>query len=259
MIKVWFPLLNVAVSCILLSLFPVTRTWWASISHSRKSLQLSVCSLTKPCLFFLPTDKHETKLKGVIYFQAIEEVYYDHLRSATKVRLQTLISSHLFHTVYFHLSFPTFCTFCRFFSLCLCFLLGRLLSQKGFFNLNISVCIHTFCSNPSVSKLQSVCVCCVWGWLLMHAPNLCFIIWNCLIFMPICQLNPVWSLSLSQCSQCKPVKCFNHKNVCMFGCFYEERSHPALHNNEEKSSVMGNINEKWLEVSPIRWIVHLKN
>uniref|UniRef100_A0A8C1SLK1 Pleckstrin homology-like domain family B member 1 n=1 Tax=Cyprinus carpio TaxID=7962 RepID=A0A8C1SLK1_CYPCA len=31
-------------------------------------------------------DKHESKLKGVIYFQAIEEVYYDHLRSATKVR-----------------------------------------------------------------------------------------------------------------------------------------------------------------------------
>lgn len=29
-------------------------------------------------------DKHETKLKGVIYFQAIEEVYYDHLRSASK-------------------------------------------------------------------------------------------------------------------------------------------------------------------------------
>ncbi|XP_073095793.1 pleckstrin homology-like domain family B member 1 isoform X37 [Manis javanica] len=32
-------------------------------------------------------DKHETKLKGVIYFQAIEEVYYDHLRSAAKKRL----------------------------------------------------------------------------------------------------------------------------------------------------------------------------
>lgn len=31
------------------------------------------------------SDKHETKLKGLIYFQAIEEVYYDHLRSATKV------------------------------------------------------------------------------------------------------------------------------------------------------------------------------
>ncbi|XP_044138304.1 pleckstrin homology-like domain family B member 1 isoform X12 [Bufo gargarizans] len=29
-------------------------------------------------------DKHEAKLKGVIYFQAIEEVYYDHLRSAAK-------------------------------------------------------------------------------------------------------------------------------------------------------------------------------
>nr|XP_019571821.1 PREDICTED: pleckstrin homology-like domain family B member 1 isoform X7 [Rhinolophus sinicus] len=29
-------------------------------------------------------DKHETKLKGIIYFQAIEEVYYDHLRSAAK-------------------------------------------------------------------------------------------------------------------------------------------------------------------------------
>ncbi|KAJ8777490.1 hypothetical protein J1605_014380 [Eschrichtius robustus] len=30
------------------------------------------------------TDKEETKLKGVIYFQAIEEVYYDHLRCAFK-------------------------------------------------------------------------------------------------------------------------------------------------------------------------------
>ncbi|XP_034293846.1 pleckstrin homology-like domain family B member 3 [Pantherophis guttatus] len=30
------------------------------------------------------TDKEETKLKGVIYFQAIEEVYCDHLRSAFK-------------------------------------------------------------------------------------------------------------------------------------------------------------------------------
>ncbi|XP_026935519.1 pleckstrin homology-like domain family B member 3 isoform X4 [Sagmatias obliquidens] len=30
------------------------------------------------------TDKEQTKLKGVIYFQAIEEVYYDHLRCAFK-------------------------------------------------------------------------------------------------------------------------------------------------------------------------------
>ncbi|XP_059912676.1 pleckstrin homology-like domain family B member 1 isoform X9 [Gadus macrocephalus] len=29
-------------------------------------------------------DKHESRLKGLLYFQAIEEVYYDHLRSATK-------------------------------------------------------------------------------------------------------------------------------------------------------------------------------
>lgn len=33
-------------------------------------------------------DKHEAKLKGVIYFQAIEEVYYDHLKNAHKVGLK---------------------------------------------------------------------------------------------------------------------------------------------------------------------------
>lgn len=38
-----------------------------------------------PNMLFPLSDKHETKLKGLIYFQAIEEVYYDHLRSATKV------------------------------------------------------------------------------------------------------------------------------------------------------------------------------
>lgn len=31
-------------------------------------------------------DKHEAKLKGLIYFQAIQEVYYDHLQCAAKVR-----------------------------------------------------------------------------------------------------------------------------------------------------------------------------
>uniref|UniRef100_A0A3Q1HMZ7 Pleckstrin homology-like domain family B member 2 n=1 Tax=Acanthochromis polyacanthus TaxID=80966 RepID=A0A3Q1HMZ7_9TELE len=35
-------------------------------------------------------DKHEAKLKGVIYFQAIEEVYYDHLKNAHKVRVSCL-------------------------------------------------------------------------------------------------------------------------------------------------------------------------
>ena len=41
-------------------------------------------------LFFLlgspfAADCDERKLKGVIYFQAIEEVYYDHLRTAASV------------------------------------------------------------------------------------------------------------------------------------------------------------------------------
>lgn len=50
----------------------------------------------------LLSGKHETKLKGVIYFQAIEEVYYDHLRSATKVN--TVTQSFLFsYSIY------TFC------------------------------------------------------------------------------------------------------------------------------------------------------
>lgn len=35
--------------------------------------------------FVSATDCDERKLKGVIYFQAIEEVYYDHLRTATSV------------------------------------------------------------------------------------------------------------------------------------------------------------------------------
>lgn len=49
------------------------RIWF--LSRSRSDHVVCVSS----------SDKHETKLKGVIYFQAIEEVYYDHLRSATKV------------------------------------------------------------------------------------------------------------------------------------------------------------------------------
>lgn len=45
-----------------------------------------ICSTTADTASLPRADKHETKLKGVIYFQAIEEVYYDHLRSAAKVR-----------------------------------------------------------------------------------------------------------------------------------------------------------------------------
>uniref|UniRef100_A0AC11E6Z0 Pleckstrin homology like domain family B member 1 n=1 Tax=Ovis aries TaxID=9940 RepID=A0AC11E6Z0_SHEEP len=42
------------------------------------------CAEPWECVLSLIAHKHETKLKGVIYFQAIEEVYYDHLRSAAK-------------------------------------------------------------------------------------------------------------------------------------------------------------------------------
>ncbi|KAM9114052.1 pleckstrin homology-like domain family B member 1 isoform 2-T2 [Pangshura tecta] len=61
-------------------------------------------------------DKHETKLKGVIYFQAIEEVYYDHLRSAAKKGLFNLsLANHLADIlpIHFHRESPnpalTFC------------------------------------------------------------------------------------------------------------------------------------------------------
>ncbi|XP_050837028.1 pleckstrin homology-like domain family B member 2 isoform X5 [Serinus canaria] len=44
-------------------------------------------------------DKHETKLKGVIYFQAIEEVYYDHLKNAYKVNFVIAVLT-MYHTEY---------------------------------------------------------------------------------------------------------------------------------------------------------------
>uniref|UniRef100_A0A8C2WEM4 Pleckstrin homology like domain family B member 1 n=1 Tax=Cyclopterus lumpus TaxID=8103 RepID=A0A8C2WEM4_CYCLU len=75
-------------------------------------------------------DKHETKLKGVIYFQAIEEVYYDHLRSATKVgRVSGFLSSRSapssFKNTFLHIVSPffSFCCFFPFFlsRLCVCF------------------------------------------------------------------------------------------------------------------------------------------
>ncbi|XP_066555098.1 pleckstrin homology-like domain family B member 2 isoform X2 [Amia ocellicauda] len=50
------------------------KTWkkrWFVFDRSRRTLS-----------YF--ADKHEAKLKGVIYFQAIEEVYYDHLKNAHK-------------------------------------------------------------------------------------------------------------------------------------------------------------------------------
>jgi len=55
------------------------------------------------CLLFSAADKHETKVKGVIYFQAIEEVYYDHLKNAHKVSLLMRLSSsaHAPHFLFF--------------------------------------------------------------------------------------------------------------------------------------------------------------
>lgn len=43
-----------------------------------------------------PLDKHEAKLKGVIYFQAIEEVYYDHLKNAHKVCIPACLCIYLY-------------------------------------------------------------------------------------------------------------------------------------------------------------------
>lgn len=98
------------------------------------------------------TDKHETKLKGVIYFQAIEEVYYDHLRSATKVLSTQHSENNLYtepneifynHFLYFHCTDAIF----EMFSFTHILLLPRfhfsslfywLVSQKRFFNLNLT-------------------------------------------------------------------------------------------------------------------------
>ncbi|ERE60924.1 pleckstrin homology-like domain family B member 3-like protein [Cricetulus griseus] len=52
-------------------------------SHTPRLPPQHTCAHICPLAFF-PPDKEETKLKGVIYFQAIEEVYHDHLRCAFK-------------------------------------------------------------------------------------------------------------------------------------------------------------------------------
>lgn len=44
-------------------------------------------------LLYIYADKHEVKLKGVVYFQAIEEVYYDHLKNAHKVCVSIYVAS----------------------------------------------------------------------------------------------------------------------------------------------------------------------
>lgn len=84
------------------------KTWkkrWFVFDHNRRTLTyyageavsppVRLMSALSPVRMFRPlenkgfpfsaADKHETKMKGVIYFQAIEEVYYDHLKNAHKV------------------------------------------------------------------------------------------------------------------------------------------------------------------------------
>lgn len=105
MIKVWFLLLFFFNDRILLSLFYVT--WKRCVGLCQYFLVFH-----QTHILFPPTDKHETKLKGVIYFQAIEEVYYDHLRSATKVCCNGLWQQ-WFSLIYF--------TLCFFFLSCILF------------------------------------------------------------------------------------------------------------------------------------------
>ncbi|XP_064188772.1 pleckstrin homology-like domain family B member 2 isoform X3 [Anguilla rostrata] len=52
-------------------------------------------------------DKHEAKLKGVIYFQAIEEVYYDHLKNAHKSPNPSLTFSIKTHDRVYYLVAPS--------------------------------------------------------------------------------------------------------------------------------------------------------
>lgn len=52
---------------------------------------------------FSSADKHETKMKGVIYFQAIEEVYYDHLKNAHKVSQFKRLCEHVCDFLVFNL------------------------------------------------------------------------------------------------------------------------------------------------------------
>lgn len=78
------------------------KTWkkrWFVFDQNRRTLtyyaggtifaprcsQPSRCGQLTTTFVSSAADKHETKMKGVIYFQAIEEVYYDHLKNAHKV------------------------------------------------------------------------------------------------------------------------------------------------------------------------------
>lgn len=63
---------------------------------------LKLCiSSNLACTRMFSPDKHEVKLKGVIYFQAIEEVYYDHLKNAHKVCISPTMIQKVHHNSFF--------------------------------------------------------------------------------------------------------------------------------------------------------------
>ena len=179
-----------------------------SCCSQEKSLSSSIhfCLLTKLVLFsFLPTDKHETKLKGVIYFQAIEEVYYDHLRSATKVRRNTRFLSSLFtHSLFsshilFH--FQHVCAHTALLLLSV-LLLWPAAVTEGIFQLEYDdQCMYLHSCVPRLSSLSPVCPnhrpCSVIDsrrrspaeWLLLHASHASLILCS-LIYNPIILLHP---------------------------------------------------------------------
>ncbi|XP_003971330.2 pleckstrin homology-like domain family B member 2 [Takifugu rubripes] len=73
------------------------KTWkkrWFVFDHNRRTLTYYA-------------DKHETKMKGVIYFQAIEEVYYDHLKNAHKSPNPSLTFSVKTHNRVYYMVAPS--------------------------------------------------------------------------------------------------------------------------------------------------------
>ncbi|KAJ8278157.1 hypothetical protein GJAV_G00084510 [Gymnothorax javanicus] len=73
------------------------RTWkkrWFVFDRNRRTLSYYA-------------DKHEAKLKGVIYFQAIEEVYYDHLKNAHKSPSPSLTFSVKTHDRVYYMVAPS--------------------------------------------------------------------------------------------------------------------------------------------------------
>lgn len=115
---------------------------------------------------FSTADKHETKMKGVIYFQAIEEVYYDHLKNAHKVSqfMSTCVCLYVFSSTWHPLRMPNICwtllTSVSLFSLHLSFSFPRVYNLTPlppiryyftFFSLKITLTSTSKSPNPSLT------------------------------------------------------------------------------------------------------------